>query len=135
MPTELLWLMYTAVLAGSLWIPYVVGINVTEFEGKKEIFLRPPDNSKMDAWVHRAYRAHLNLLEQLLPFAIIVLIGATLKVSTPVTAWCAVIFFWLRVAHAICMIGGLSRPPVRPIIYSAAWIVMLAMAWQILSHV
>ncbi len=134
MTPELTWLMVTALFAGSLWIPYIVGINVTEFEGKREIFVRPPDNKTMTAWVHRSMRAHQNLLEQLLPFAIVVLIGATLKVSTPVTVWCAIAFFWLRVAHAVVMLSGVSRPPLRPMIYSAAWIVMFVMAWQIFAH-
>ena len=134
MPTELTWLMITALFAGSLWIPYIVGINTTQFEGKTEIFVRPPDTAKMPAWVHRSLRAHQNVLEQLLPFAIVVLVGATLKVSTPVTVWCAIAFFWLRVVHAGVMIAGISRPPLRPMIYLAAWIVMFVMAWQIFAH-
>jgi uncharacterized MAPEG superfamily protein len=134
MTTELTWLMCTALLAGSLWIPYVVGINTTDFEGKKEIFARPPDIGKMVPWVHRSYRAHMNLLEQLMPFAVIVLIGAVSKVSTPVTAWCAIIFFWLRVAHAIGMITGIARAPIRPLIYLGGWVAMIVMAWQIFSH-
>ena len=60
MTIELTWLVYTAILAGSLWIPYIVGVNITEFEGKSTLFYRPPDNSKMQAWVHRSFRAHLN---------------------------------------------------------------------------
>jgi uncharacterized MAPEG superfamily protein len=134
MTTELTWLMATALLAGSLWIPYIVGINATDFAGKKEIFVRPPDAGNMAPWVHRSLRAHQNLLEQLLPFAIVILIGAVLKVSTPVTAWCVVLFFWLRVAHAIVMIAGVSRFPIRPLIYLAGWIVMFVEAWQVYSH-
>lgn len=134
MTTELHWLMYTAILAGSLWIPFIVGVNTTDFEGKKQLFDRPPDNSKMEAWVHRSHRAHLNLLEQLLPYSLIVLTGATLRISTPITAWCAVLFFWLRVAHAIGMITGIARSPVRPLIYVAGWLVTLISAWQVLSH-
>jgi uncharacterized MAPEG superfamily protein len=134
MTTELTWLICTAVLAASLWIPYIVGINITEFEGKNTIFVRPPDNSKMEPWVHRSHRAHLNLLEQLLPFAIIVLIGAIAKVSTPVTVWCSIAFFWLRVAHAIGMIAGLARSPIRPLIYVAGWIATLVFAWQVLRY-
>jgi uncharacterized MAPEG superfamily protein len=133
MTPELKWLLCTALLAGSLWIPYIVGINVTDFEGKKELFGRPPDHSKMVPWVHRAYRAHLNSLEQLLPFAVVVLIGTAAKVSTPVTAWCAAIFFWLRVIHAIGMISGVARFPLRPLIYLGGWVAMLVMAWQIFA--
>ncbi len=101
MTTELTWLMLTAILAASLWIPYVVGVNVSTFRGKETIFERPPDQSKMPAWVQRSYRAHLNLLEQFLPFAVVVLMAHMLRVSTSVTQWCVILFFWLRMAHAI----------------------------------
>ena len=134
MTTELTWLVFTAIFAASLWIPYIVGVNITEFEGKDQLFVRPPDNSKMAAWVHRSYRAHMNMLEQLLPFSLIVVVGAISKVSTPVTVWCAILFFWLRVAHAVGMITGLARNPIRPLIYVAGWIATLVFSWQVLKY-
>lgn len=134
MTHELKWLCYTAILAASLWIPYIVGVNVTNFEGKKEQFVRPPDHSKMAPWVHRSLRAHQNLLEQLLPFSVIVLVGAVAGVSTPVTGLLAAIFFWLRVAHAAGMISGWARLPIRPLIYFSGWIVTLLYGWQVLGH-
>ena len=134
MTIELTWLVYTAILAGSLWIPYIVGVNITEFEGKGMLFVRPPDNSRMQAWVHRSFRAHLNLLEQLVPFSLVVISAAIAKVSTPVTIGCVILFFWLRVAHAVVMISGFSRFPLRSLIYVAGWITTLVFAWQTLSH-
>ena len=134
MTQELRWLCYTAMLAASLWIPYIVGINVADFEGKKELFVRPPDPSQMKPWVHRSLRAHQNLLEQLSPFAVIALIGAVAGVSTPVMATYAALFFWLRVAHAAGMISGWARFPMRPMIYVAGWIVTMLYAWQIFAH-
>ncbi len=133
MTTELKWLVYTALLAGSLWIPFIVGVNTTDFSGKAQLFIRPPAPAQMKPWVHRSLRAQQNLLEQFVPFAIIVLVGALTLVSTPVTVACSIIFFWLRVAHAIGMISGLARLPLRPLIYVAAWIDMLVFAWQVLS--
>lgn len=134
MTTELRWLMFTALLAGALWIPYVIGVNRSDFPGKGDLFQRPPDPSVMPAWVHRSLRAHQNLLEQFLPFSVVVLIGALVHVSTPITATCVVIFFWLRVAHAIGIISGLARAPVRPLLYLGGWAAMLIIAWQVLTH-
>lgn len=131
MTPELKWLLYTALLAGSLWIPFIIGVNTTDFRGKEQLFVRPPDASQMKPWVHRSLRAHQNLLEQLLPFSIVVLVGAISRVSTSITVACAITFFWLRVAHAIGMISGLARLPIRPMIYVAGWLVMLVFAWQI----
>jgi uncharacterized MAPEG superfamily protein len=132
MTVELRWLTYTALLVGSLWIPFVVGVNTTTFPGKAQQFIRPPDQAQMKPWVHRSFRAHQNLLEQFVPFAVVVLVAAIAHVSTQTTVACSIIFFWLRVAHAIGMISGITRFPLRPMIYVAGWIVMLVFAWQVL---
>jgi uncharacterized membrane protein YecN with MAPEG domain len=54
------------------------------------------------------------------------------SVSTSVTVACSIIFFWLRVVHAIGMISGWARLPMRPMIYFAGWITMLVFAWQVI---
>ena len=41
MTLELKWLIYTALLAGSLWIPFIVGVNITDFPGKAQLFILP----------------------------------------------------------------------------------------------
>jgi uncharacterized MAPEG superfamily protein len=132
--TELRWLIYIAMFAASLWIPYVVGVNVADFPGKKDIFHRPPDPSQMKPWVHRALRAHQNLLEQLLPFAIVVIVGTLTHVSTPITRWCVPLFFFVRVVHAVGFISGLARAPLRPILYVSGWVITLTLAWQVFTH-
>jgi uncharacterized MAPEG superfamily protein len=135
MTSELFWLLLTATLATSLWIPFVVGVNTQPYEGEdsaEDFFVRPPNHNRMVPWVHRAYRAHQNLIEQFVPFAAIVIIGHLLKVSTPVTAWCAAIFFWLRIAHAVGMISGKARMPLRPIIFTTGWIVTMVMVWEVM---
>ena len=132
MTPELKWLLYTALLAGSLWIPFIIGVNTTDFTGKEQLFVRPPDAGQMKPWVHRSLRAHQNSLEQLLPFAIVELIGAVTRVSTPITVACSIGFFWLRAAHAIGMISGFARFPLRPLIYVGGWVSMLTFAWQVL---
>jgi uncharacterized MAPEG superfamily protein len=134
MTTELFWLTLTSMLATSLWLPYIIGVNITDYEGKQDSFARPPDHRTMAAWVHRSFRAHLNLLEQFLPFAIIVIIAHFVHVSTSITQWCTILFFWLRLAHAIVMISGQSRFPLRPVLFSSGWLVTMTMAWQVLSH-
>lgn len=132
MSIELTYLTLTALLASSLWIPYIIGVNKYAVEGADN-FVRPADLGQYPAWVHRAHRAHLNLLEQALPFAIIVLIAQIQGVSTTITAVATATFFWLRVAHAIGMISGLAKRPVRPMIYVAGWLCILALGWQVLS--
>ncbi|MEM9970261.1 MAG: MAPEG family protein [Pseudomonadota bacterium] len=130
MTQELVWLTLTALLAASLWIPFVVGVNTTPGPKPEDRPLNPADNVP---WVHRANRAHLNLLEQFLPFAVIVVVAHLAGVSTALTVWATAVFFWLRVAHAVWMIGGFPVLPVRPIIFTAGWVCILALVWQVLA--
>ena len=130
MTQELVWLTLTALLAASLWIPFVVGVNSTPGPKPTNRPLNPGDNVP---WVHRANRAHLNLLEQFLPFAVVILVAHLAGVSTQVTVWAAGTFFWLRVAHAVWMIAGLPVLPGRPIIFTAGWRCILALVWQVWS--
>lgn len=133
MTTELFYLVLTAILAASLWIPFIVGVtNQTAVPAND--FTRPPDLTQMPAWVHRAHRAHLNMIEQMLPFAVLVLLAHALGVSTTWTAAAAAVFFWSRVAHAVGMITGLATFPIRPIIFTVAWAAILVIAVQILIH-
>ena len=132
MTTEILSLLIVALLAASLWIPFIVGVNTNEFPVKESVFVRPPSPEVMPAWVHRAHRAHLNLLEQLLPFAIVVLIATQLGISTMATEIATVAFVVLRFLHAIGMITALARMPARPLIFTAGWVMILVVGVEIL---
>ncbi|MEL6751311.1 MAG: MAPEG family protein, partial [Pseudomonadota bacterium] len=96
MTTELTFTVLSALLATSLWIPYIVGVNSAEYDGQEQSFVRPPDQRNMLPWIHRAYRAHLNMIEQFVPFAVLVLVGHAIDVSTPVLGYLAMAFFTLR---------------------------------------
>ncbi len=124
LPTELGVLTCLMLLAASLWIPYIIGVNKYEREGI-DSFQRPPGDDGLPDWVARANRAHLNLLEQGMPFAVIILILYIADGFTTVTYWTAIVFFWLRVAHAVGMITGTARMPLRPLIFTAGWVCIM----------
>ena len=130
-PTELGILTCLMILAASLWIPYIVG--VTRDPAGADNFTRPGDLSQLRPWVHRAHRAHLNLLEQAIPFAILVLLLDRLHGFTALTYWTAIAFFWLRVIHAAGMISGYARMPLRPIIFTLGWVCCLIMAYAVFA--
>ena len=131
MTTELFYLTLTAILAGSLWVPFIIG--VTSEQEDFTDFTRPPDLTTMRPWVHRAFRAHQNMLETLIPFAAVVLIAHSAGISTMVTVSASVAFFWIRIIHAVGMISGKAIFPIRPIIFSASWLCTLAIAAQLLT--
>ena len=96
-------------------------------------FARPGDPSRERPWVHRAHRAHLNLLEQFLPMVALVLIAHAAGVSNAVTAWATGLFFALRLAHAFGMITGVAGFPARPILFTAGWASVMAVGIAILA--
>lgn len=130
MTAELWWTACTALLAASLWIPYIVGVNTEP--ATADPFHRPSDLSGLRPWVHRAHRAHLNLLEQAIPMAVLVLIAHATSVSTTGTVWATAAFFVLRLAHAVGMITGTARFPLRPIIFTLGWVCVLVVGGTVL---
>lgn len=131
LPTELGIVFCLALMAASLWIPFIVG--VTTDPADPDNFTRPGDLQQLRPWVHRAHRAHLNLLEQFLPFAVLVFLVDRLDAYSALTYWTAIAFFWLRVAHAVGMITGVAKMPLRPILFSAGWACCLLMGYAVLT--
>ena len=84
-------------------------------------------------WVQRAHRAHMNLLEQGMPFAVLVLILDRADGFTALTSWTAIAFFWIRVAHAVGYITAWARMPIRPILFTAGWVCVLIMGYAVFA--
>jgi uncharacterized MAPEG superfamily protein len=106
MTTDLVMLVCTAVLCLSIPMVYLTG----EFRtpgglewglGNREQPLKLPD------WAERAKRAHANLVENLAPFAILVLVAHVTGKANGMTALGAVIFFLARVGHVAVYTAGL----------------------------
>ena len=73
--------------------------------------------SEIKGWAGRARRAHLNMVENLVLFAALVLIAAVAGKANATTATGAAIFFWARVAYAVIYLIGI------PWLRTAAWAV------------
>ncbi|WP_375281043.1 MAPEG family protein [Pseudooctadecabacter sp.] len=96
-------------------------------------FTRIHNMHLMPAWIGRAHRAHMNLLEQALPFAVLVLIVGRMDGFTALTYWTAIAFFWLRIAHAVGYITGTTSMPLRPLIFTAGWVCILITAYAVFA--
>jgi uncharacterized MAPEG superfamily protein len=59
-------------------------------------------------WANRAQRAHANLVENLAPFAILVLVSHVAGKANATTALGAQLFFWSRVAYAAVYTAGIT---------------------------
>ena len=74
----------------------------------------------LTGWAGRAQRAHLNMLESLAVFAIVVLVAHVTGRANETTAMGAALFFWARLAYAIVYVAGV------PWLRTAVWAVSLA---------
>ncbi|SEW22958.1 MAPEG family protein [Cognatiyoonia koreensis] len=133
-PTELGILTCLGLLAASLWIPYIAGAASANLPADApDGFTRIANPLLHKPWVQRAYRAHLNLLEQLVPFALLVLLVDRVNGFSALTYWTAIAFFWLRVAHAVGYITGWAGFPIRPIIFTLGWVCCLLMGYAVFA--
>ena len=100
--TELRYLIYTAILMLVLWLPYILAeLKLTGIAKA----LSYPDERTLPKWSQRLKHAHYNLVENIGPFAVAVLAGELLDIHTPLTAACAMIFFWARLAHPVMQVA------------------------------
>lgn len=136
-PTELGILTCLMLFAACMWIPHIIGVN-TAPEGSlpadaPDGFVRIANPWLHRPWVGRAYRAHMNLLEQAIPFAVLVLLVDRVDGFTTLTYWTAIAFFWLRIAHAIGYITAGAQLPLRPIIFTLGWVCCLLMGYSVFA--
>ena len=126
MTLDLVYLVWSAVLAFVLVLIAVGGatlqVGLPTLAGNREGL---PD---MTGWVGRAQRAHRNLLESLVLFAILVLAAKVGGRSNAMTVLGAELFFWARVAHAAIYIAGIAW------VRTAAWLVSILGLALILSQ-
>jgi len=137
MPIELTTLTLLACLAASLWIPFIVGVNSAAAgslpDDAPDGFVRAANWRLHRPWVQRAYRAHQNLLEQALPFAILVLILDRLDAFSSLTAATCIAFLCIRLLHAVGYITGWAGFPLRPIIFTLGWVCCLVLTYAALT--
>ena len=63
---------------------------------------------ELTGWAGRAKRAHLNMIENLVLFAALVLVAAVAGKANAMTAMGALIFFWGRLAYAVIYLAGIA---------------------------
>lgn len=129
MTTELTYLFLSALLLSVAWIPHIVGQIMTGGLLTADDYTNLREQSDFPAWVRRANRAHVNLVEQFGAFAALVLIAHSLGVTSGTMALSAAVFFWARIAHFVVFIAGIGVLMARTVIFTIAWIAILVFAW------
>ena len=80
-------------------------------------------------WTARAVRAHANLIENLAPFAILVLVAHVSGKANAITAAGATIFFWSRVVHLAAYVAGIAS--LRTAAWFISWVGGGLILWQL----
>jgi uncharacterized MAPEG superfamily protein len=106
MPKELLWLTWTVVLTGLLWVAYI--LDRIAVRGLLGAMANPtPKDEPQSLWAQRLMRAHTNAIENLVVFATLVLTLRALNISTAATVTACAVFFYARLAHAVVYTLGI----------------------------
>jgi uncharacterized MAPEG superfamily protein len=105
MKPELNLLVWAAVLTVVQVLVAVMGafnqVGLMKLVGNRE------DMPKLTGWAGRAERAHLNMLQNLVLFAALVLVAVATGKTNDMTLLGAQLFLWGRVAYAIIYLAGL----------------------------
>ena len=133
MKIDLLYLLLTAILTGVLWIPVVSGYVTSRGVLTPSTYKVAP-TSRLPDWVNRANRAHLNAVENIAPFAAVVLIAHLIGVSSATTQACAAVYFYARLAHALIHISGFGLLMARTLAFTVAWIAFMVYAVVLLQR-
>ena len=128
MTPELWYLIWSAALTFILAVIAVSGatlqVGLPTLAGNREGL------AEMSSWAGRAQRAHRNMLENLVLFAILVLTAKVTGVSNATTLLGAQLFFWGRIAHAILYIAGI--PWARTAAWTVSIVGLILIFWQLL---
>ena len=133
MTTELTYLLLTAILTGLLWIPSVLGQVQSRGMLTPENYVELPEGG-LSQWAKRADRAHQNAVENFPAFAAVVLIAHAIGYSSALTATCAIVYFWARLAHAVVFIAGVKQFMARTMIFTVSWAAFLILALALLQQ-
>jgi uncharacterized MAPEG superfamily protein len=129
MKFELFWLVMTAILTGLLWIPYI--LDRMAMRGIMGTLANPgPRDKPHSGWAARLYFAHQNTVENLVVFAVLILVLNETDYSTSTTEAAAAVFFWSRLAYVVVYTLGI--PVLRTIAFLVGFGAQAVLALTIL---
>jgi len=130
MSPELKYLAFTALLTASLWIPYIVAQVVSNGLLQPMNYVDPTPRP-VPLWGQRANRAHMNAVETFAPFAALVILVQLTGKNNPTTAFWAMSYFWLRLAHAFVFLAAI--PYVRTLIFVLGYVCVIRLFVELMK--
>jgi len=127
MNTGLDWLAASSLLTALIWLPY--SLELIAHQGLMAALGNREQLAEPAPWAARMRRAHANAVENLVPFAALVLVAqATGKAE--VTAAAGAVYFWARLIHVLSYAAGIVL--VRTLAFVGGWIATLWVGWVVL---
>ena len=129
--TDMRLLVYTALISIVMWLPYILAA-IKTFGLKRMAGAYPtPAYTALPQWAQRLNRAHMNLVENIGPFAALVIVAQLTGAAGPMTALGARLFFWARIGQIVCHTAGI--PWLRTGFFFIGWIGNIVILAQILK--
>ena len=128
MTIELLYLIYVAVFTTMMWVPYI--LNQIMVQGLQVAVGYPEDPKPLASWATRLKAAHYNAVENLVVFAVLVIVAHLLGVTNGTTVLAVQVYFYARVVHAVVYAAGI--PWFRTLSFAVSWFAILALVVQVL---
>ena len=128
MKPELFWLALTTIMTGLLWVPYILDrIGVRGLAGA--LANPSPKDKPHSPWATRLMFSHLNTVENLVVFAVLVLILNAMGLSTPKTVTACAVYFWARLAYVA--IYAIGVPVLRTLAFTVGFLAQVVLALTI----
>ena len=127
MSADIKYLAFTAILTASLWIPYIVFQVMTNGSLTPANYVDPTPRP-VPLWGKRADRTYINAVESFAPFAALVIAVHLAGKADAMTAFWAMAFFWLRLAHAVVYLLGI--PYLRTLIFTLGYVAVAGIFWE-----
>jgi uncharacterized MAPEG superfamily protein len=90
-----------------------------------------PTPRPLPLWGKRADRTYVNAVETFAPFAALVLAVHLAGKADAMTAFWAMSFFWLRLAHAVVYLLGI--PYLRTLIFTLGYVAVVGLFWELVK--
>ena len=129
MTLELKYLVLVTALTAILWVPYI--LNRVAVWGLADAVGYPANPKPVARWAERLQAAHYNAVENLVVFAVLVLVADAIGISNETTVLACMAYFWARLVHAVAYTFGI--PWVRTLAFAAGFLCQAALAWQLLA--
>ena len=124
-------LAYSAFICILMWVPYIL-LAIKTFGLSRMVGYPVPGYDGMPQWGQRLHRAHMNLVENLAPFAALVIIAQLTGAANEMTALGARLFFWARLGQIVLHTAGI--PWGRTVTFAVGWLGNIIIFSQIMGY-